>query len=310
MKIAFINKYQNKVSRGAETFVRELSGRLSKNHEVDILTSIKFKKKYDAVFPTNGRLQAFIVRLITWLNGSKMIISGQSGAGFDDRLNLYSFPDVFVALSEYQKNWAKRINPFIKIEKIPNGTTIQGETLKVSKVNKKGELVVLSVGAFTKEKRHDLTIKAVSKMKDKSVKLVVVGSGGKFRDEIEFLGNNLLGKRLEIKTLPYEKMSDVYKSASVLAFPSVPWESFGIVLVEAMSWGLPVVATKDPIRREIVGEAGILVNPENTQEYAKALERAINTNWGKIPKKQAEKFSWDKISEQYEKLFQNLIAKN
>ena len=47
MEIAIINKYQNKVNRGAETFVSELSKRLSKNHQVDILTKINFFKKYD-----------------------------------------------------------------------------------------------------------------------------------------------------------------------------------------------------------------------------------------------------------------------
>ena len=40
MKIAFLNKYQDKVNRGAETYVFELSKRLSKNHEVDVISDI------------------------------------------------------------------------------------------------------------------------------------------------------------------------------------------------------------------------------------------------------------------------------
>ena len=307
MKIAFINKYQNKVARGAETFVSELSKRLSINHEVDILTSVKLKKRYDVVIPTNGRLQAFIVRLITWISGSKMIISGQSGAGLDDRLNLYSFPDAFIALSEYQKDWAKRINPFVRVIRIPNGVDLsrfKNYDLRFKNKNK----TVLSVGAFTKDKRHDLTIKAVAKLKD--VKLIIVGGGGELRNKIYDLGiKNLEKNRFEIQSVPHEKMPEIYKKASVLAFPSVFWESFGIVIVEAMASGLPVVATNDPIRKEIVGEAGILVDPENTKDFSLSLRRALNTNWKDKPRKQAEKFNWDKIAKEYEKLIKNIFKK-
>lgn len=80
MHIAFLNKYQDKVSRGAETFVSELSKRLSKNHKVDVISRINywelFKKKYDVIIPTNGRWQAVLVRKIAWLTGAKVIISG------------------------------------------------------------------------------------------------------------------------------------------------------------------------------------------------------------------------------------------
>ncbi|HLD91975.1 MAG TPA: glycosyltransferase, partial [Patescibacteria group bacterium] len=87
---------------------------------------------------------------------------------------------------------------------------------------------------------------------------------------------------------------------------SNPTESFGIVLVEAMATGLPVVATNDAIRKEIVGDAGLFVDPTNADEYAKILEKALNTNWGDKPRNQAEKFSWDKIAKSYEEILENL----
>ena len=160
------------------------------------------------------------------------------------------------------------------------------------------------MGAFTKEKRHDLTIKAVAKLK--SVKLVIIGGGGNKKDEIEALGTRLLGTRFEIKSVSNEKMPEVYKKADVFAYPTVPWESFGIAMVEAMASGLPVVATDDPIRREIVGDAGFFVDPTDTDGYAKALKEALDKNWGDIPRKQAEKFDWDEIAIEYEKLFKSL----
>lgn len=304
MKIAILNKYQKQVMRGAETFVSELSKRLSRNHGVDVISDINYwnllKNKYDIIIPTNGRWQAVIVRKIAWLTGAKVIISGQSGAGFDDRINLYAFPDVFVALTEYQKKWAEKINPFVKVVKIPNGAN-----LEMFKPTSHTGKIVIADGAYTSEKRHDLTIKAVSRIE--GLKLIIIGGGGENRKEIENLGIKMLGpNRFETKTVEYKDVPVEFSKAVVSVFPSVPWESFGIAIVEAMASGLPVVATNDPIRKEIIGDAGILVDPTNIEEYAKALEKALDTNWGNKPRIQAQKFSWDIIAEKYEKLFKNL----
>src|SRR3989339_533800 len=128
MKIAFLNKYQNKVNRGAETYVLELSKRFSKNHKVDVISDVNYfsllKNDYDLIIPTNGRLQAILVRIITWLKRSKVVISGQSGKGLDDRINLCTFPNYFVALSSKALNWARKVNPFVKLVYIPNGVDI------------------------------------------------------------------------------------------------------------------------------------------------------------------------------------------
>jgi glycosyltransferase involved in cell wall biosynthesis len=313
MKIAFLNKYQNKVFRGAETFVSELSKRLSKNNEVDVISDINyfkiFKKKYDFIIPTNGRFQAIIIRKIAWLTGAKVVISGQSGIGWDDKVNLLVFPDTFVALTSKAEGWAKKFNPFVKVVQIPNGVdlnkfTFKGETFKVELKKP----IVLAVGAFTEQKRLDLTIKAVAKLKN--VNLLIVGGGGDLKEEITDLGTKILGKdRFEVLTVPFDLMPEIYRSVDVFTLPSASSEAFGNVLVEAMATNLPVVATNDTIRHEIVGEAGILVDPTNTEEYADALQKALDTNWGEKPRIQAEKFSWDEIALKYEELFKSILKK-
>ncbi len=308
MKIAFLNKYQESVNRGAETFVRELSKRLQKNHQVDTISDINYfsllSKKYDLIIPTNGRFQAFATRIITWVTGGKMVISGQSGVGLDDRLNLYSMPNTFVALSTYALQQSKKRNPFVKIVYIPNGVDLNRFAAK-SKVGSQKTKTVLSVGAFTEQKRHELVIEAVSKLKN--VKLVIVGGGGDKKQEIKEMGEKLLGKdRFEIIETTNDKMPEIYNKANVFTLASKTYESFGIVLVEAMASGLLVVATDDPIRREIVGDAGLFVDPTDTNTYAQAIEKALNTNWGDKPRKQAEKFDWDIIAKKYEELFKSL----
>ncbi|MFZ3301242.1 MAG: glycosyltransferase family 4 protein [Microgenomates group bacterium] len=308
MKIAILNKYQDSVNRGAETFVRELSNRLSKNHQVDVINKIDYlkllKNRYDLIIPTNGRSQAFLTRIVSWLTGAKMVISGQSGVGLDDRLNLYSMPDAFVALSSHALKQSNKRNPFVKSVYIPNGVDLK--MFRPNNVKSKKEMkTVLSVGAFTEQKRHELVINAVSKIKN--VKLVIVGGGGDLKNKLSDLGLKMLGeKRFEIIETDHNSMPNIYKNADVFTLASKPYESFGIVLVEAMASGLPVVANNDPIRREIVGDAGLFVDPTDTDVYARAIEKVLSTNWGAKPRKQAEKFDWDVIAKQYEELFNTL----
>lgn len=311
MKIAIINKYQNKVFRGAETFVYELGKRLSKDNKVDIISDVNyfnlFKKKYDIIIPTNGRCQVVIVRLISWLTGAKIIVSGQSGMGWDDKVNLYSFPNAFIALSPKALAWAKKVNPFVKCIYIPNGVDLnrfKPDGLKFETKFKRP--IILCGGAFTSQKRMDLSIKAVAKIPEAS--LLMVGGGGELKEELKRYGEKILGSdRFKLLTVPFEKMPEVYRAADVFTLPSRPSESFGNVLVEAMASGIPVVATKDPIRANIVGDAGILIDPEDTKAYAAALAGALKKDWRDNPREQAKKFSWDTIAEKYSELFRSLL---
>lgn len=337
LKIAFLNFTQNTIARGAETFVRELSSRLEEKHDVVIFSDknklvkrvpffwrvyidpqgiqillftldyIKdiLKNKYDVVIPLNGGWQPVVLRFITWIYGGKMVISGQSGKGWDDRNNLLIFPNAFVALSTNLKNWAKKVNPFVRVLYIPNGVDLNKFKPAGEKINFKLERpVILCVGALTGEKRIDLTIKAVSKLKKGS--LVVVGDGP-LKENLLKMGNELLGGKFQLTKSSFVELPKYYRGAELFTLPSPAHRSFEIVIVEAMASNLGVVVNSDPIRREIVGEGGLFVDPQDSNEYVKALEKALNIKWDDKPRKQAEKFSWDKIAVQYENLFEELV---
>jgi glycosyltransferase involved in cell wall biosynthesis len=336
MKIAFVNIYQGKTERGLETFVTELSKRLGKKHKVDILGAASgslprwpllwrvyldphgvkiafftlkilpklWSEKYDIVFALNGGWQPALVRVLTWLHGGKMIIPGQSGKGWDDRNNLWCFPDCFVALTDDGVNWAKRVNPFVRVEKISNGVDTQ-------KFNPKGEKyktklappIVICQGAAEPSKRLDLAIEAVARTK--SMNLLVVGTGSRSK-EINDMGSKLLGKRFEMIHVAHESMPSVYRVGNLFTLPSLPTEAFGISYIEAMATNLPVVATDNPARREVVGDAGIYVDPVDTEKYKNALEKALSIDWGNKPILQAKKFDWELIASSYETLLKTL----
>jgi len=213
-----------------------------------------------------------------------------------------------VALSTKALNWAKSATPFVKAFYIPNGVDLGRFSPTGPKlVTKLKKPVVLCVGALTEQKRIDLVIKAVAKMNNAS--LLVVGKGS-LESELCKLGEKLLRERFELINAPYEDMPQVYRCADVFTLVSKTTESFGNVFVEAMASSLPVVATNDLIRKEIIGDAGVFVNPENTDEYAKALETVLKTTWDGKPRTQAEKFSWDEIAKKYENLFQRFSDKS
>jgi len=337
MKIAFLNIYQETAERGAETYVTELSKRLSKKHDVTVIGGNKlpakrwpilwrafldphgvqvcwwtlkklpkiWREKYDIVIPLNGGWQVALIRLATWFYRGKMIISGQSGKGWDDRNNLWSFPDTFVAISTSLRNWAKRANPFVKSVYIPNGVDLNKFRPKGKKLSFDLEKpIIICVGALTDEKRIDLTIRAVSGLQRAS--LLIVGEGP-LKDSLNKLGKKLLRERFLIKKYDFKKMPDVYRGADLFTLPSPWYRAFEIVLVEAMATNLPVVANEDPIRREIIGDAGYLVDPTDIEGYTEALGKSINTDWNDKPQNQSKRFDWDKITLSYEKLFKALM---
>ena len=318
-KIAFLSYYSGTVNRGVETYVNQLSQELSNlGHKVKIYqNNSKYKsikqftqetlrnldKNTDILIATNGRWQSFLCKVWCVIHKKKLVIPGQSGPGIDDRINLWMFPDVFVGLTQHQCNWAKKVNPFVKTINIPNGVDTQ-LFKNNNNSNKLSKPTILVVAALEPIKRLDLAIKAISKLKNCS--LLIVGRG-KQEQDLKKLGNNLLPGRFNILSYDHTQMPQVYKTVNLFTYPTSPWESFGIAMLEAMASGLAVVASNDPIRREIVGNAGIFVDPKNTDEYAKALDKAVNMKWGEKPRIQAEKFSWGIIAEKYDELFKSLV---
>lgn len=262
------------------------------------------RHRYDVVIPTNGGWQVVFCRLTSWLLGKKLVVQGNAGIGFDDLFQLHCFADYYIAISPQGYVWARKFVPWVKKTYIPYGVDLKkfAETKPVVVSLKKP--IVLCVAAFSPYKRIELLIRAMQRVA--KVSLLVIGQGPLER-ELRILGSKLLGDRFQLKTgVTHTELIGYYKTADLFSLPSRASEAFGIVYVEAMAAGLPVVATDDHNRREIIGEAGIFVKPENTEEYAKAIELALAKDFGDKAQKQAEKFGWEKIVEKYESLLDSL----
>lgn len=315
LKVVFLSRYLGRINRGAETYVIELSKRLARQHEVDILTgkdSDSLQKitagGYDLVIPTNGRTQALKASLGRLKGRYKTLISGQAGVGRDDIWNIsVTAPDIFVALTDFELKWAKKFAWKSKLVKIPNGVDL--EKFKPGKDGVNINLprpIILSVGALTWYKHHEKTIEAVKNLDRGS--LLIIGSGPK-KEELLDVGKNLVeAGRLKILEVPYEGIPLYYRSADLFVLPSWNREAFGIVYVEAMASNLPVVAPDDEPRREIVDEGGLFTDVSDPAKYAETINKALSADWQNKPRQQSEKFSWDKIAESYNELFKEIFG--
>lgn len=257
----------------------------------------------DIIIPLNGAWQALICSLYCRFFGAKLVVAGQSGPGWDDRWNLLMKPQLFVALTSRQLEWAKQATIWRQnFALIPNGVDLDhfkpaGKKLKLDLEKP----IVMTAAATTPDKRVEQGIRAVAKLTKGS--LLLLGQGP-LDERIDKLGYKLLGKDRFIHTsVTHNQMPVYYRSADVFTLCSIGSEAFGIAYLEAMASGLPCVATDDESRREIVDGAGVFVkNPDDADEYSRALEKALAKQLGDVPRQQAEKFSWDEVATRYEKV--------
>ena len=164
--------------------------------------------------------------------------------------------------------------------------------------------IALCVGALEKGKRIDLIIKAVSKIE--KLNFLICGRGEQ-ESELRDMGNELLQDRFLISNFDFDEMHAVYRSGDLYFSASLPQYSFEMVLLEAMATGLPVVANDDPIRKEIVGDGGLLVDVTDISAFADIIKITLKKDWGDKPRLQAERFDWDVVVIKYEELFNSLI---
>lgn len=264
-----------------------------------------WKKHFDIVIPVNGGWQTVICRLLTWLQKSKLVIIGRAGIGRDDAWNLLWRPDIFVALTVSAFKWAKERARGLPIVHIPNAVNLsqfypEGSSAQIPLKPP----IILCVGAFTPNKQIEKTISTMVELKD--VSLLILGEGPQYR-YLKDLGKKLLGEeRFLITSVTHDEMPKYYRAAKLFTLVSKTGEAFGNVYLEAMACNLPVVATNDETRKEIIGDTGLLVNPENIDEYVIALKKTIQKDFGDLPRRQAEKFSWEEVGRRYEELFETL----
>jgi glycosyltransferase involved in cell wall biosynthesis len=143
--------------------------------------------------------------------------------------------------------------------------------------------------------------------------LVIAGKKGWLYEDIYQEVKDLSLQKRVIFTgfIEEEDKPALLKGAKLLVSPSF-WEGFGLHVLEAMAVGTPVVISNVGSLPEVVGEAGIKVDPGNADSIAKGMERVLGMSKKGYNKfiemglKQAEKYSWEKTAKKTLKIITNL----
>jgi len=224
--------------------------------------------------------------------------------------------DKIIVNSNYMKdlvvNWYNLNSE--KIVVIPHGVDFEKFNKCETRVTLSGEPAVLYVGKFSEMKGLDILFQAIKELRSElpKLKLHLVG-----------FGNEELFKRLA-KNLGIEdliifhgwvegELPAYYKAADLCVFPS-KHESFGLVFLEAMASGCPIIATPIGIIPEIVihGKNGLIVELNNPDLLAKTIlllawDENLRKSISRNATETAKKYTWDRIAKLYIALYRRLV---
>jgi glycosyltransferase involved in cell wall biosynthesis len=174
---------------------------------------------------------------------------------------------------------------------------------------------ILYVGTLEPRKNIPSLIKAFYKLKKKTLqyKLVITGKKGwKYKEIFETIDKlNLQNDVVFTGYVSDDDLPALYNAADLFVYPSI-YEGFGLPPLEAMACGTPVITSNTSSLPEVVGDAGIMIDPPDVDGLADAMHEVL-TNEGlraNMIKKglgRAKMFSWEKCAretlEVYEEVY-------
>jgi glycosyltransferase involved in cell wall biosynthesis len=179
--------------------------------------------------------------------------------------------------------------------------------------------VVLFVGSLDSAhefKGVDVLLRAMEQLKHRTWRLLIVGKGN-LRSRYEKFARDLgIQRQVEFcGYVPDAELPNYFRLASVFVLPSInEAEAFGLVLLQAMACGVPVVASGLPGVRELVGvpKAGLLVTPGDALALSVSIDHILDSKleaqeMGERGREIVEqKYRWDRIGESLRELYKQL----
>ena len=234
----------------------------------------------------------------------------------------YERSDAVISVSKYSARYLIKIgiSPN-KIFVVPNGVDTEKFHPNVDASGLKnrfsGNNILLYVGPITQRKGLIYLIKSMPKIlaEHKDTILVLVGKGNQ-EENLKRLSNKLGISRNVIFEgfIPEDQLPMYYNACDLFVFPSLQ-EGFGMVLAEAMSCGKTVVASNTTAIPEVVGDAGVLVEPKNPDALAEAIIELLSDEQRRKILEQkaltrARNFTWDESAINCLRVYRTLSESN
>jgi len=191
---------------------------------------------------------------------------------------------------------------------IPNGVDLEHFSSDVSPIDRfcDGKINILFVGRLEKRKGLSYLLKAYQRVKGEipDSRLIIVGPGIRLRHKYEkWVRRSELRDVIFMGHVDYDELPRYYKTADIFCAPATGRESFGIILLEAMAVGKPIVASNIGGYASIVshGVDGLLVPPKDDKELAQALislmvDEPLRQQMGAMGKRKAQDYSWEHLA--------------
>jgi len=287
---------------------------LYKEQTKDLITHFE-EENYDIVVLCQGLLTALlpqikhkikITKFIAWQHNEFETYTNKYYKRYiNDYISGLKEADQVICLTKKDKIKFSEINE--NTVSIYNPLTIPNDHDNKSKLQNKS---IVFVGRLEiKQKGLDYIIEIGKKIKPGS-KIYVAGDGPDKNRFIKLIKKNNLENVIILKgNLNDNELTDLYLSSSIFISTS-RWEGFGLVLTEAMSFGLPIISFDNNGPSEILqnGEYGILIENGNIEDFTEKLNQLINnyTLRKKYQQKsltRVEDFRLKNIIKEWEKLF-------
>jgi len=223
-----------------------------------------------------------------------------------------------IAVSQAARDFIYRYFPG-DYEIIPNGIDLERFSDKVPPVEKyrDDKLNILFVGRLEERKGFKYLLAAYERVKKEypQCRLIVVSPTGQLSRKYEKLAAKRNLKDVVFAGyVSFEDLPEYYNTADVFCTPATGWESFGMVLLEAMATGKPIVATDIPGFAGLInhGVEGLLIKPRDEKALASALlsllkDKAMRDRMGEKGKLKAQDYSWEVVAQKVMSYYQKLL---
>lgn len=220
--------------------------------------------------------------------------------------------DLIIAVSAFTARQVEEllhVDPS-KIRVIPHGT----RPAPVAAVPIPRENIILSVGAIQRRKNIGRLVEAFEQTPP-GWELHLAGSFG-FESEEALARIAASSRKQDIRVLEYvptDQLEDLYRRASILAFPSLA-EGFGMPILDAMARGVPVLTSNVSAMPEVAGDAALLVDPTDAGAIADGLrelmgDASLRARLVQAGFARAKELSWEKSCEATWRVYQELMGK-